>query len=60
MQSWYHHGKGVKQDYVKTIYYYYEQAAVQDDATAQCNLGTLYQHGQDSRALTMPKRNLNQ
>jgi TPR repeat protein len=34
----YHDGEGVKQDYEKAIYYY-EQAAVQDDATAQCNLG---------------------
>jgi TPR repeat protein len=49
MQSWYHDGKGVKLDYVKTIYYYYEQAAVQDDATAQCNLGTLYQHGHNEQ-----------
>jgi TPR repeat protein len=49
MQSWYHDGEGVKQDYVKTIYYYYEQAAMQDDATAQCNLGILYQHGHNEQ-----------
>jgi TPR repeat protein len=48
MQS-YNDGEGVKQDYVKTIYYYYEQAAVQDDATAQCNLGILYQHGHNEQ-----------